>query len=234
MSRRKRKRKPPAEAKFQAGDHVRVRHGISDVDYSDMPIGGWAGEISEADEGDMYTVRWNQETLDAMHPVFKKRCEKDGLELEEYRLGEDDLEPDLGGPLDIEQPKEIKTKPLDPKDQDDRIRMVFGLTSNDPLPDVDDETLLMYSRYLATNMPFPFEVEHFEETGPFEGKRHVVTVAGLLDPEEYECDETYGLICEARTGKREIQMPLGEFEVDEDDPGLRMLADYCSWFWNYR
>ena len=54
--------------------------------------------------------------------------------LEEYRLGEGDLEPDLGGPLDIEQAKEIKTERLNPKDQDDRIRMVFGLTSNDPLP----------------------------------------------------------------------------------------------------
>ena len=99
MSRRKKKRKPPAEAKFQAGDRVRVRHGVSDVDYPDMPIGGWAGEITEAEDGDMYTVRWSQQTLDAMHPVFKKRCEKDGLEMEEYRLGEDDVEPDPGGPL---------------------------------------------------------------------------------------------------------------------------------------
>ena len=234
MSRRKRKRKPPAEAKFQAGDHVRVRHGTSDVDYLDMPLGGWVGEISEADEGGMCTVRWSQETLDAIHPVFKKRCEKDGLELEEYRLGEDDLEPDLGGPLDIEQPKEIKTKPLNPKDQDDRIRMIFGLTSNDPLPDVDDKTLLIYYHYLAKNMPFPFEVEHFEETGPFERKKHVVTVVGLLDSDAYEWDEMYGLICEARTDKREIQMPLGEFEVDENDSKFQRLADYCYWFWNQR
>jgi len=234
MPRRKSKRKPPAEAKFQVGDRVRVRHGVRDVDYPDMPIGGWAGEITEAEDGDMYIVRWSQQTMDAMHPVFKKRCEKDGLELEEYRLGEDDLELDLGGPLDIEQPKEIKIKPLDLKDQDDRIRMVFGLTSNDPLPDVDDKTLLTYSRYLAKNMAFPFDVEHFEETGPFQGQRHVITVVGLLDPDEYECDEMYGVICEGRTGKREIQIPLGEFEVDENNPRLRILADYCSWFWNYR
>jgi hypothetical protein len=161
MSIRKRKRKPPVEAKFQVGDRVRVKHGVSDVDYPDMPLGGWVGEISEADEGGMYIVGWSQETLGAIHPVFKKRCEKDGLELEEYRLGEDDLEPDPGGPLDIEQPKEIKTKPLNPKDQDDRIRMVFGLTSNDPLPDVDDETLLTCYHYLAKNMRFPFELKHF-------------------------------------------------------------------------
>jgi len=39
--------------------------------------------------------------------------------------------------------------------------MVFGLTSNAPLPDVDDETLLACYHYLAKNMRFPFELEHF-------------------------------------------------------------------------
>lgn len=230
----KKKRKPPTPAKFKVGDQIRVKQGIRDTDYPDMPLGGWVGEISEVDEVGMYTVRWSQKTLNAIHPVCKKRCDKDGLVLEEYRLGQDDLEPDPGGSLDIEQPKEIKTKPLNPKDQDDRIRTIFGLTSNDPLPDVDADTLLAYYHYLAKNMPFPFEVQHFEETGPFEGKRHIVTVVGLLDSGEYECDEMYGLICEGRMDKREIQMPLGEFEVDEEKTKLQMLADYCYWFCNFR
>jgi hypothetical protein len=235
MSKRRRKRKKPvASAKFQVKDRVRVKHGIKDDDYPDMPIGGWAGAISDVDDDGMYTVRWSRETLDAIHPVFKNRCEKDGLDVEQYRLGEDDLEPDPGGPLDIEQPKEIKTVPLDPEDQDDRIRMVFGLTSNDLLPDVDVDELLTYHDYLSKHMQFPFEVDYFEETGPFEGKWHHVTVLGLFDPDEYSCEEMYGLICKGRVGKRPIEMPLGEFEVDEDTPGLQMLADYCYWFSNYR
>ena len=232
MARNKKKNSTPA--RFKVGDQVRVKQGIRDTDYPDMPLGGWAGTVSEAHKGGMYTVRWSQKTLNAINPVFKKRCEKDGMELEEYLLGKDDLEPDPGGPLDIEKPKKIKTKPLNPKDQDDRIRRIFGLTSNDPLPDVDDETLLVYYRYLAKDMLFPFEVEHFEETGPFEGERHIITVVGLLDPGEYECDEMYGLICEARKEKRELQMPLGEFEVDAEKPKLQMLADYCFWFWNFQ
>ena len=126
------KRRPPAPAKFRVGDRVRVKHGIRDTDYPDMPLGGWAGTVSEARKDGMVTVRWSRETLAAIHPVFKKRCERDGMELEEYWLGEDDLEPDAGGPLDIELPTEIATKPLSPKDQEDRVRMVFGLTSNDP------------------------------------------------------------------------------------------------------
>jgi hypothetical protein len=116
--------------KFKVGDKVRVRHGFMDVDYPDMPMGGWAGTVTDVDGTDSFTVRWSKETLKAIHPVFLKRCEIDGLDSEEYVLTGDDLVPDTGGPLDIEQPTKITTKPLSPKDQDDRIRMIFALTSN--------------------------------------------------------------------------------------------------------
>lgn len=234
MFKRKNRKKPAAPTKFAVGDEVRVKLGIKDVDYPDMPIGGWAGAISEVDDDGTYTVRWSRETLNAIHPVFKNRCEKDGLDMEEYRLDEDDLMPDSGAPLAIEQPKEIKTLPLDPEDQDDRVRMVFGLTSNDLLPDVDVDALLAYHGYLSKHMQFPFEVDHFKETGPFEGKWHHVTVLGLFDPEKYSCEEMYGLICKGRVGKRAIEMPLAEFEVDEDAPRRQMLADYGYWFNNWR
>ena len=39
----KRIKAPPA-ARFRIGDKVRVRHGVMENDYPDMPIGGWAGE----------------------------------------------------------------------------------------------------------------------------------------------------------------------------------------------
>lgn len=106
------------------------------TDFPDMALGGWAGKVAEVHDDDMYTVRWNEETLTSIHPVFKKRCDKDCLGFDQCRLGPTDLETDTGGPLIIEQPKKFTTRPLSPKDQDDRIRMVFGLTSNDPLADV--------------------------------------------------------------------------------------------------
>ncbi len=230
----KQKRKPPAPPKFAVGDHVRVKHGIKDMDYPDMPLGGWAGAISEVHKKGRYTVRWNQETLKAIHPVFKSRCERDGLDFEEYGFGADELEPDPGGPLSIEQPKEIKTKPLSPKDQDDRIRAVFGLTSDDPLPNVDEDTLLKYHEYLSENMSFPFEMDYSEETGPFEDKNHFVKVVGLLDPERNGCDEMYGLICRVKEDRKTFELPLSKFEPDDETPEERMLADYCSWFWNNR
>ena len=232
MANRKRARKPVVLSKFKVGDKVRVKHGVRDTDYPDMPLGGWAGTITEVQEDGMYTVRWSKETLANIHPVVKKRSEKDGTVLEEYWLRDYDLEPDPGGPLDIEQPKAITTKPLSSKDQDDRIRMIFGLTSNDPLPNVGEDTLLRYYEYLSKNMRFPLRVTRFVETGPFEGRKETVTVLSLLDPASEPPDETEGLICQARLAGDRIEMPLAEFEVDGDAPGLQLLADYCYWFWN--
>ena len=130
------KKKPDCSTspKFKVGDRVRVIRGFMDVDYPDTPLGGWAGTVIKVDGADTFTVRWTEETMQAIHPVFTQRCEIDGLDPEEYALTGEDLEHDTGGPLQIEHPTKITTKPLSPKDQDDRIRMIFGLTSNDPLP----------------------------------------------------------------------------------------------------
>jgi len=218
-------------AKFQFGEKVRVRHGIKDNDYPDMPLGGWAGSIAEVHEDGMVTVRWSTETLDAIHPVFKKRCEKDGLELEQYWLSGYDLESDAGGPLEIEQPKKITTKPLSPKDQDDRIRMVFSFTSNDPLPDVDDETLDVYYQYLSKNLAFPFTAEHGAEYGHPER----VKVIGLGDPDdEPMIDETSGILCEARMEGQIVTLPLGELQDAKGKPNRQLIEDFGYWFWNWR
>ncbi len=72
-----------------------------------MPLAGWAGMISAVHKCGMYTVRWNRETLASIHPIYKRRCAIDGKVMEEYWLREEDLEPDPGGPLAIEQPTRI-------------------------------------------------------------------------------------------------------------------------------
>ena len=225
---------PKTKSQFAIGDRIRVKSGIRGVDFPDIPMGGWAGEITEVHDDGMYTVRWSRETLDNIHPVYKKRCEKEGMEVDEYWIGDDDLEPDSGEPLAIEQPTEITTKPLSMDDQDDRVRAVFGLTSDDPLPDVDENTLLKYHEYLLENMSFPFEMDYSEETGPFEDKNHFVKVVGLLDPERNGCDEMYGLICRVKEGRKTFELPLSKFEPDDEIPEEQMLADYCCWFWNNR
>jgi hypothetical protein len=222
------KRTPSTTAKFEVGNKVRVKHGVKDVDYPDMPMGGWAGTVIEIGGGDTFLIRWSKETLATIHPVFKQRCEKDGLDWEQYALTSDDLEPDSGGLLNIEQPTKITVKPLSPKDQDDRIRIVFGLTSNDPLPEVDDETLTAYRDYLAKNLTFPFQAEHGGEYGHPEQ----VKVIGLGDPdEEPMIDETYGLLCEARLEGEVVTLPLGELE--DAKPNRQLIDDYSYWLHNW-
>ena len=148
-----------APARFTVGDKVRVRTGVTDPDFSDIPLGGWAGKITEVEDGDppLYLIRWSHETLKNIHPIYRKRCERDGLDHEEMRLGEDELEPDAGGPAILEQPTKIITPPLSMKDQDDRIRAFFGLTRDDLLPEVDDDSLRTYYKHLTTKLRFPVE-----------------------------------------------------------------------------
>jgi hypothetical protein len=112
-------------------------------------------------------------------------------------LGEDDIEPGTGEPAAIEQPTSIVTRPLNEKDQDDRVRIALGLTGDDPLPEVDDDTLRAYHRSLTAHLALPFEATGEPEYGPVAA----VKITGLGDPEDDACaDEMYGVLCEARAG----------------------------------
>jgi len=74
----------PKQYYHRKGDIVQVRSGIKDADFPDITIGGWVGEITEVDDQSpvTYMITWNEETLRLMHPVFKRRCERDGLDME--------------------------------------------------------------------------------------------------------------------------------------------------------
>src|SRR5206468_1755739 len=123
------------------------------------------------------------------------RCERDGLEMESMWLGEDDIEPDTGEPAVIDQPTSIVTRPLNEKDQDDRVRLALGLTSDDPLPESEEDTLLAYHRYLAAHLVFPFEASWSQESGSFSDRMSSVTITALGDPKDDSwVDEMYGLL----------------------------------------
>ncbi len=61
----------------------------------------------------------------------------------------------------------ITTKPLLPKDQDDRVRMVFDLTSNDPLPALTLEQVLQEDHSHARR----FDAQIDEESAFHEGQQ---------------------------------------------------------------
>ncbi len=233
MPRKRTKQVPSLPARFGVGNHVRVRPGTTDPDFPDIPLGGWAGTIREVDQRSKpptYLIEWDRHTLTHMHPVYRKRCERDGLEMESMWLGEDDIEPATGEPVAIEQPTSIVSRPLDEKDQDDRVRMALGLTSDDPLPAVDDATQRAYQRYLAAHLAFPFEAKWEPEYGP----RPIIKITGLGDPDDDCVDEMHGLLGEARVEGRLVEVPLAECEAKKSGPNRRLLKDYSYWFWNNR
>lgn len=228
-----RQHRPSLLPRFRVGDAVRVKRGIRDPDFPDVPLGGWVGTIKEVEAGreeSCYLIAWSRETLAAIHPVFRKRCERDGLEYEETWLAEEDIELNEGQPLCIEQPTAIETPSLSPRNQDDRIRAILGFTGDDPLPDVNEKTLAAYWHYLGEHLSFPFAARHAPEDGP----RSEITVVALADPDEYECDEFYGLFCEAQLGRRHIVVSLGEIEVKKGAANHQLIHDYLYWFWNWR
>ena len=212
--------------RFQVGDKVRVKSGVIDPDFPDIPLGGWSGTITEVDAKPPVTflIKWDKRTLGGMHSVYRKRCERDGLEMESMWLGEEDIEPDDGSLVPIEQPTQIKTPPLSEKDQDDRVRMALGLTHDDPLPEVSRETLLAYYRYLAANLKFPFKAKT-------ESDGMSLTVHRLIDPKEDELDEEEGLLCEARDRQASFTVPLSE--LDDAVGNRKLVEDYGYWFWNW-
>ncbi len=213
--------------RFQVGNKVRVRQGLHDPILTETHLGGWSGTIKEIERfEDEITceIEWDKRTLDGMHPVHRKSCERDGLETETMWLDEEYIEPDDGTPVPIEQPTKIKTPPLSMDDENDRIRATFGLTLDDPLPDVSRKTLLACYRCLAANLKFPFKAKS-------ESDGMSLTVSRLIDPKEYELDEEEGLLCEARDRQESFPVPLSE--LDDAVENRKLVGDYGYWFWNW-
>jgi hypothetical protein len=233
-----RTKKGSIRPRFKVGDKVRVKPGVSDPDYPDMPLGGLSGTITEIieHEGQINCVfELDERTLAHIHPIYQQRCEIDGLDYGSMGLSQEEIEPDDGTPVPIEQPTAIVPRPLSPDDEDDRVRMAFGLTHDDPLPDVTYETLLAYHRYLAAHLMFPIYANFWEESGPFSSKKVTATITGLADPQEGGIDEGYGLAGLARTPDGEaIEFPLDDIELGKKDPNRRLLDDYSYWFHNWR
>lgn len=241
MSRKKKKKprrqraRPRLPARYGAGQHVRVKPATTDPDFPDIPLGGWAGTIRDVNQRSnqpTYLIEWNQHTLDHMHPVYRKRCERDGLELESMWLGENDLETDTGEPVVIEQPTSIITRPLSKNDPDDRIRAIFDLTSDDPLPAVNVENLRRYGSYLRSRLAFPFQASYTVEIGPFQEATYCITVLGMLDGDD--CDEDEGVLCEAEQHGESFEIPLADLEVSDHPHHRQLVEDYSYWFGNWQ
>jgi hypothetical protein len=221
--------------RFKVGDKVRVRPGVNDPDFPDMPLGGWSGTITEIieHEGQVNCVfKLDGRTLASLHPIFKRRSEIDGLDFEFMGLGQEDIELEDGVPVRIEQPTAIVPRPLKMDDQDDRVRMVFGLTHDDFLPEVNEENQHTYGRYLLAHLTLPFRAQYRPGRSRSSGKPVRLTVTGLHDLDRYEVEDRYGLIGVGKEPGGPVEFPLTEIEGIEGETNRRLIEDYAYWLAN--
>jgi len=232
QKKRKRKSQTPLQpAMFSLGTKVRVKAGTFDEDYADIPLGGWIGTVQEVDDRSRpraYLIEWHPDTLERIDPVQRERCQRDQLDLERFWLDENVLELDGDDKANAAQPAALVPRRLSKRDRDDRIRMIFGLTSDEPLPANDVENLRHYHSFLNTHLSFPFPARFSAAASP-DDEGTPVMVLGLLDFEE---DDDDGLMCAALEDVEPIGLMLAELEAMGKSPNRQLLADYAYWFFN--
>jgi hypothetical protein len=114
-----------------------------------------------------------------------------------------------------------------------RIRSALGL-AHDRLPLVDEEKLARYHRYLSENLSFPFTAHYPEPTTPAEHDRYRCVVLELLDPSEHVGDVIDGIFAKTWKSGFEVNLPLVELQVSQDDSDFQLIEDYSYWLWNWR
>ena len=227
----RRKGKHARRAAFAKGSLACVKQGVVHERYPDLPLGGWVGRVKRI--GWLtpigYAVHWTQPTLDRAHAVFFKRCRRDDLKPHRYWLDEDQLEAAADEtPVAMEQPERIITRPLATDDPDDRVRMVFGLTSDDELPAADEPAQRHFLDYLKGHLTFPFAAEYAPACVLSASKSEMATVLGFAEP---PLDRKDGIVCVARQGENEFHAPLSNLRIGKDDANYRHVEDYTYWLW---
>lgn len=131
-----------------------------------------------------------------------------------------------------------------------RIASIFGM---DEVPEVNDESLITYLKYIKDNIDTTFEITGIED---FEWEEYYLLGPGSKT--EYERlrktrasfrdtykiigfddvpDDDYGIIVNVKrtTDKRKFSLPLADLKVsDKNHPSYRILDDYSVWFVNWR
>ncbi len=217
-------------SQFAEGDRVRVKRGVVHSQYRDLPLGGWIGIVEEIAWliPVSYEVRWTPETLAAAHPVYAKRCRRDGERPETHWLDEAELKPaDAQQPMEMEQPTDLVVRPLSAEDGDDRIRMIFGLTSDDPLPTMNEETDARYLEHLRGRLSFPFEATYWPESADDEYIEKTATVAGFAAPSSMDPDR--GIRCDVQGEEEMQQVALADLLLQQEHPNCQDVLDYKYW-----
>jgi tetratricopeptide (TPR) repeat protein len=217
---------------FKIGDTVKVKEGITDLDFG-TDMSGWHGRVNEIDVETetgklMLLIEWDSQTLDETPEEAIERSEQENLDWTEmYLLAEDVVRVD---PRDNPQDRHEVIRRLSERfawsylgEQGRRIQAVLeGISPEDEGAQVE-----AWARYLREQLAFPFEAEVAEEQeqGPLqvEDRVKVVGIEGI--------DDLYGVLVRVRKKGYRGVLPLSDLEVsDEDLPQFQPVDDYLTWF----
>jgi hypothetical protein len=120
---------------------------------------------------------------------------------------------------------------MPPDNEDSRIRRVFGLAEDQPIPRVSENSLRAYREFLAAALSFPFQALYAETTAPVRRLFRCVHVLGLSDITSRRAST---LLVRVQNAQGEMEIPLAELGVREDDPNHPLIDDFAYWFWNWR
>ncbi len=106
---------------------------------------------------------------------------------------------------------------------EERLRAIFGLNAVDPLPEVNQQSLLKYYRYLSKHVSFPLPAQITEATR--RGERKITGfVVEVVNPWEADQDELRCIF----VGPDDVwEMSLAE--VEPEPSASQALDDYCVW-----
>jgi hypothetical protein len=127
----------------------------------------------------------------------------------------------------------VVMEPFNANDQEERIRAALGITHS-PLPEVQSRWLRRYYEYLSAHLSLPFDGEYAEDISGYRQLVAPVAVVALLHPGAHGGHEEFGLLCRARRGTQEIELPLADVELPADAANSQLIEDYWYWFWNWR
>lgn len=99
---------------------------------------------------------------------------------------------------------------------------------------VSQDTLGRYYRYLSANLVFPFAAGYPGAKISPDAREYQCQVLELIDPAKYLGDGFDGMYCKTRKGAYELNLPLIDLHLPEDNPNFQLIDDYWCWFWNWR
>ena len=139
-------------------------------------------------------------------------------------------------------PEPLRVAPTEPRltiyppsglDREQRIIRALG-KSKRSIPHVDEATLSSYYRYLSAHLPLPLAAHYPMPTSPSEEAEFQCIVLALLDPSKHLGDAMDGIVCKTRKGRYEVNLPLLDLYLPEEDRAFQLIEDYWYWFWNWR